>query len=165
MLRRGQLGEPEIQQFHHARRRQHYIRGLQIAVHHARAMRRLEAPRNLDRTFERLAQRHPFPRDRLIQWTPLHQFHHQGRRIAALFPPVYRSDVRVIERRQDFPLALEPRSQLAVPHQGVGKHLNRHHPPQLGIARAIDLAHPTLAQEGDDFVGPDPVSWRVRHAC
>src|SRR5262249_31665132 len=42
--------------------------------------------------------------------------------------------------------------------QPLGQHLQGHLPPQLGVARAVDLPHPAAGEVGEDFVLADPAS-------
>ena len=55
-------------------------------------------------------------------------------------------------------LALEPRQVIGVIRQRRGQHLDRHLAIQLGVARAVHLAHPALAEQGDDLVHAELVA-------
>ena len=63
----------------------------------------------------------------------------------------------MIERGEQLRFALEPRETIRVADEGVGQHLDRDVAAQLGVARAIDLAHAAGAERRDDFIGPESV--------
>ena len=46
-------------------------------------------------------------------------------------------------------------SALAVAGELLGQHLDRHLAPEPRVARAIDLTHPSRAEERQDLVGPE----------
>ena len=58
----------------------------------------------------------------------------------------------MIERGEDFGLALKPREAFAVSRYRFGQHLDRDVALELRIARAIHLTHAAHAERGDDFV-------------
>jgi len=60
--------------------------------------------------------------------------------------------VRMVERREDVGLALEPGEALGVAGEGIGEQLEGDVAPELGIPRAIHLTHPTRAEQADDLV-------------
>ena len=66
--------------------------------------------------------------------------------------PEHVRDVGVIERRQHFCLALETREPIGVGRDIGGQDLDGDVPLQLRVAGAIDLAHSTHAELGDDFI-------------
>ena len=66
-----------------------------------------------------------------------------------------RADVRMIERRDGARLAVEAVAQLRVGGERRGEDLDRDGAIEPRIAGAIHLAHPTLADECDDFVGAE----------
>ena len=49
-------------------------------------------------------------------------------------------------------LALESGDTLRIAAHLGGENLDRHFPVELGVVRAVDLAHATLAELGDDFI-------------
>ena len=61
-------------------------------------------------------------------------------------------DVRMVQRRQRLGFALEARQPLGVVGEGLGQDLDRDVATQLGVGRAIDLAHAAGAEGGDNFI-------------
>jgi hypothetical protein len=78
---------------------------------------------------------------------------HQRRGAVAVLEPVDLRDVRVIQRREHFRFALEPRQPFGITGDGRRQHLQRDLPLQVGVGRAIHLAHAAFAQQRDDVVG------------
>ena len=75
---------------------------------------------------------------------------------AVLMPDVVqRADVRMIERRDRARLALEALAQLRIRRERRRQDLDRHRAIEPRIARPIDLAHATRADERDDFIGAE----------
>jgi len=60
--------------------------------------------------------------------------------------------VRMIERREDSRFALESSHAFRIEGKRFGQDFDRDDAAQLGIARAIDLAHPARAEGADDFI-------------
>ena len=61
-------------------------------------------------------------------------------------------NIRMIKRTCRGCFLLEPAESLFIDGVGGGKNLHRNIPAQLGIARAIHLTHPALANLRADFV-------------
>ena len=53
------------------------------------------------------------------------------------------------------PETLASRSNPGLIPEGLGQHLERDAPVELGISRLIDLAHPAFTDEGTDLVRSD----------
>ena len=82
----------------------------------------------------------------------LHQLHHQRARLATVFESVNVGDVRVIQRRQSFRLALKSCETIGIGGKCLRKNLQRDVAAKLRIAGAIHLAHPTGAERTGDLV-------------
>ena len=70
-----------------------------------------------------------------------------------LVEAVHGGDVRVIQRGQELGLALEAREAVLVGGQRRRQRLDRDFAAELGIARAIDLAHAARADQAGDLIG------------
>jgi hypothetical protein len=68
------------------------------------------------------------------------ELHHDGGRARRFLYAVHRRDVRMIQRREQFRFALEPRDSIGIRRKHLGQYLDRNLAPQLRVARAIDLA-------------------------
>ena len=72
--------------------------------------------------------------------------------LTAVLEPVDRPDVRMVERGQHLRFALETGEAIRIAREGVRQDLQRDLAIQLGIARAIDLAHAAGPEGGEDLV-------------
>ena len=83
-------------------------------------MRSFEGVGDLLRDRQRLIDRNRPLRDPICQRRPLDEFHHQRDCAGAPFQAVDVGDVRMIQRREDFRFALEPRHTFSVGGNEVG---------------------------------------------
>ena len=81
----------------------------------------------------------------------------------ALFETVNRSNVGMVQRGEQLRFTLKPGDSIAIVHESVGQNLERHFTAEFRVARAIDLTHPSGADEGDDFVDAKARTCRDRH--
>jgi hypothetical protein len=93
----------------------------------------------------------------------LQQFHHGVDDAGVVAVVEDRQDVRVRERSDCFRFALESQERRRAVDQARRQHFDRDVAIELGIARAIDLAHPAGADRRDDVVGAEAGSDRQRH--
>jgi hypothetical protein len=130
-------------------------------VDDAERVGRLERLGDLARDRQRLVERHWSAGDAHAQVAAFDQLHDDragggaGTRRRVL-EPIDLRDVGVIERRQRPRLAFEAHQPIAVAGERGRKDLQRHVTPELGVAGAIDLAHPAGAECRDHFVGAEP---------
>jgi hypothetical protein len=115
-------------------------------------VRGLERLGDLPRYRERLVQRNDARRDSLGECRPLHQLHDERISGIRVLDAVDVRDVGVVQRGEHLRLALEAGESLWIGRDGVGQHLQRDVASQLRIFSAVDLAHSTFAQLGDDLV-------------
>src|SRR6516165_2131361 len=73
------------------------------------------------------------------------------------------SNVRMIQRGKEFRFAFEAQPPRTIRRKNFGKDLDRHLALQLGVSRAINLAHSTNAQRRSDFVGTNHRAWSEGH--
>ena len=69
---------------------------------------------------------------------------------AVIFEAVNAADVRMIERREDLRLALEAGEPIRITRKGRWQYLNRDVAIELGVVRAIHLAHAADAEQAID---------------
>jgi hypothetical protein len=128
------------------------IRWLQIAVNDALLVRGIEGPCDLLGDIERIGERNPPATRRsgneLLDCRAVNEFHDQRLRIAIVLEAVQRRDIRMIQRGQQARLALESLNRLGVGSAGLRQNLERDLTFEFRIARAIDLAHATHADQG-----------------
>src|SRR5262245_65027243 len=74
-----------------------------------------------------------------------------------------RADVRMVQRRDRAGLAVEAFAQPGVGRKRRGKHLDGHGAIEPRIARAVDLAHASCADERDDFIGAEAYAGGEAH--
>jgi hypothetical protein len=72
-----------------------------------------------------------------------------------LLETIDRTDVRMVQRRQQpgFPLAAS--ESLRVSMERPGQHLDRNVTPALAVARPVHLAHATDGQHAEDAMGTE----------
>src|SRR4030095_11559038 len=70
-----------------------------------------------------------------------YQLHDERRDLRELFEAVHLRDVGMVERREQTRFALEPRAALRTAGECARQDLDRDVAPELGVPRAIDLAH------------------------
>src|SRR5207247_306041 len=73
-----------------------------------------------------------------------------------LFETVDAGDMRMIQRRQQLRLALEPRDAFGILSEQRGETLDGDTATEAGVACPIDFAHAACADSGLNFVGTDP---------
>src|SRR5450631_273131 len=158
------LRQTEIQQLG-ARRRQHDVSRLQIAMHNARPVRFLQRIADLHPALQRLLQgQWPLPQPG-VQTLPLHILHHQIRGSVLAAHVVQYANVRMIQRRNDPGFALEPLLRLGIVRKMGGKNLDRYRPVQASVARAINLAHAARPERRFNFIGTESGARGKSHLC
>ena len=95
-------------------------------------------------------------RDALGERLAVDQLEDERANPIALVHAVDRADVRVIERREQQGLAIEPRAPLRAGRPHIGEDLDRHVAPKRRVVRLIDLAHPAGAEQRLNRVRSDP---------
>ena len=136
-----QLGQPEVQELR-PRLRQHDVARLQVPVHDALPMGRVQRLGDLDGALERLLQRQRPLLQPLGEGLALQVLHHQVVDTVFLAHVVERADVGVGQTGNGLGLPLE-----ALPENGVGgklggEDLQGDGAVQAGVLRPVDFAHP-----------------------
>ena len=116
-------------------------------------VRGLERLGDLSRDRESLRQRDRSLGDAIRQRRPVDQLHDQCMGRARVLKTVEVRDVRMVQRGEDLRFAAEAHEPIGIRREGVGQNLQRDDAIELGVAGAVDLAHPARANGGDDFVG------------
>ena len=94
---------------------------------------------------------------------PFDELHDERHDAVALFQAVDVRNVRVVQRREDFCLAVKASEAFGVRCERVGQDLDGDLPLQLGVRRSIHLAHSAHADLGGDFVRAEASAWGERH--
>ena len=145
--RRPAPGQTEVQHLHPGLRHQD-VRGLEVAVDDAVAVRVLERIRDLAGEEQRSARR-----NRASQGPAFHELHHEVVR-----PHVeQRADVGVVERRHGQRLVAEALLEALL------RHLHRDRPLEPRVAGLVDVAHPARAHRAQDLVGTEPGAGSQKH--
>ena len=118
----------------------------------SRAVRFVERVGDLDRVVKGLVQRQRAPRQAIGEGFTLEQLHHDEVGTAVVPDVVERTDVRMVQRGDGARFSLKALTQLRVRCHLGGEHLDRNHPVEPRVARAIHLAHPARAEGGNDLV-------------
>jgi hypothetical protein len=70
----------------------------------------------------------------------------------------------MVQRCEDFCLALEASEMVRIARDRRRQHFESHLTFQVGIGRAIHLAHPACSEWGDDFVRTEANAWGEHQA-
>ena len=184
---RAALRQPEVEHLDDAVVRDRDVRQLEIAMDDTLFVRRFESVGDLPRDRQRLADRQPVlesptlgdPRARLRrsntgrsfsrswldgsaevlgQRLAVDELEHQRVNAVAVLEPVDRTDVRMIEGREQPRFTLEARTAIGVGDEGLRQDLDRHVAPELRIARAVHLAHAAGSDQRSDLVRSEPLA-------
>ena len=98
------------------------------------------------------------------QCRTFNELEYQRVRAPAVFKPVDRRNVLVIQRGQDLRLALEAGEPVRVEGERFGKNFERDVAVELRVARAVHLAHTADAKRIAHLVRSEPSSWLQRHS-
>ena len=159
------LGQPEVEHLHGAVRPHLDVRGLQIAVDDALLVRGFERLGDLLARSAAPHQPESVPRAiRSASVGPSTSSITSARPPAGSLDPVDRRDIRMVQRREDCGLALEPGEPLGVLCELFGQHLDRDVASQARVGGAIDLAHAAHAEWGDDLVRAEASAGGQRHS-
>ena len=140
------MGDPEVGDLHLAGRADQQVPGLDVPVHQARRVRRLQARGGLGEHVHGVGGSQRPGRQHTRQGRPVHQLHHQVRRSrrAVLAVVVDLRDARMGHRPGVPGLGPEPGQHLRVLGVLRPQQLDRHRPAQHEIRRPPDLAHPAV---------------------
>ena len=95
---------------------------------------------------DRFIDRNRMARDPLHERFALDQLHHQVVDMIGYLEPVQGGDAGVVQRSEEPSFALETRNSFWVPRERFGKDFDGDFSAELGVARAINVAHPAGAQ-------------------
>ena len=158
-IRRGRIashcfGQPEVEDFYVAARRDFHVRRLQIAVHDAPLMSRFERVGDLAGDLERLANPKWPLRNPIGECQALDHLHDEGGYSGRVFEAVNMSDVWMVERREDSRFALKSGEPFRIAGELIRQYLDRHVAIELRIMGSIDFAHAAAPERGEDVVRP-----------
>jgi hypothetical protein len=90
------------------------------------------------------------PCDAIRERRAFHEFQDERVRAAGVLEAVDRRDVGMVEGGEHLRFSAEPCDAITIKREGLRQDLQREIAIELGVARAIDLAHP-FAEQGHDF--------------
>ena len=96
---------------------------------------------------------------------PSTSLHHDRANPIRLFEAVDLRDVRMIQRGEDLRFAAEAGQAFGVVGDTGEEHLDGDVALELGVARAVHLAHSTAPDEGQDFVRAESSAGSQGHSC
>ena len=153
------LGEPEVEHFDLAVRRQHDVRRLQIAVYDTLLVRGLQCLGDLQRERECLGNRQRAGFEFLLERFALDQLHSEIQRALVFIEAVDRRDIGVIQRCEQLGLAFESREAVLVACERARQRLDRDFTAELRVRRTIHFAHAAGAERSRDLVRPEARAW------
>jgi hypothetical protein len=152
---RDRLREPEVEQLHFRLEpveRQTDVGRLEVAVDHARVVRRLEPLGDLASDRERLRDRERAAPQPVLERLAGHELEREEVEPIRVIDAVDLRDAGVVERRERPRLALESREPLRILGEALRQDLDRDVTPETRVARAIHLAHRTRAEQLQELV-------------
>ena len=162
-IARDHLGQAKVEDLDAAVGSDPHVRRLEIAVDNPARVCAAHAVGDLVRHARGLGEAQRSPGDQVGQRRTVHQLHHDRRRSGELLEPMDGRDVRVVDRRQQRGLALEPGTTVGALARRFGQHLDRDVAAQPRIAGAVDLSHAAGAEQADDLVRADSGARCNRH--
>ena len=157
-----ELGETEIEKLG-SRGRQHDVAGLQVAVHHALAMRFVQRLGELDADAERLFERERAFFQSLGKRLALEQLHDDEVDTVLATDVVERADVRMVQARDRARLLLEALLELGVIGKMRRQHLDGDGAIEPCVPGFVDLAHTAGADGREDLERTELCSGFERH--
>ncbi len=145
------LGQPEVQQLHVARRRDHDVLGLEVAMNDPLRVRGREPAGDLLAHRERGGRVERPALQALTQVLAFDQLHGDVDAPVVLVDLMNHGDVRVRDCRRR-PRLAEEALALLLAARGVDQHLERHCAAELLVLGSVDDAHATFAQATHDVV-------------
>src|SRR6266403_1454472 len=149
--RHGRLGQAEVEKFR-ARRSQHDVAGLQIAVDHAVAVRFVQRIGNLAAEFKNLLERDRTLLQALRQRLAFETFHDEVVCSVLMANVVQHADVRVIQAGNGFGFALETLLANGIIRELRRQDLDGDRAVEPRVPRAENFAHSARAQRRHDFI-------------
>jgi len=148
------LGQTEVEELHPAVKTDTDVPGLEVAVQHALLVRRLQGQRDLLGDRERLAKWHGPSAKTIREALAFHELYDEdGQAVVGFLETVEGGDAGVVEGGEDAGLLPQAGEALGLEGELVGKRLEGDLAVQLRIAGAVDLAHASGSEPGDDLVG------------
>jgi hypothetical protein len=136
------LGNAEVHEAGVAARVEHDVGGLEVAVHDARLVHRLQALRHLHREVVGQVGVEGAPlAQQALEVRALHELHRDEEEATVLAVVVYGADVAVAHAPGQLDLRAEPLRHLGVLGEVGPQDLDGHHLVQHAVARAVDHAH------------------------
>jgi hypothetical protein len=120
---------------------------------------RFEGLGDLPADRSRIVERKRSRRQPIGERRTLDELHHQRMNAGRVLEAVNLGDVRVIQGREQVGLATEPREPLRVGGHTGWEDFERDIARQLGVARAVDLAHPSGSDGRDHLVRAYAGAW------
>ena len=120
---------------------------------------------DLTRDRQGVFQRNRATSDPIGQGVALDQLEDQRVGLAAVLESINRRDVWMVERRQHLRLPAEAGEALRLQRECRSNHFQRDVAIELGIARAIHLAHAAGAERGENLIRAEARAGSEGHSC
>ncbi len=157
-IRSDQLRQPVVEDLDPAVGRDEEVVGLDVAMHDAALVARRESAGDLSRKAERFANGQRPAADPLTERLSLEKLGDDVRGGTVDAHIVDGEDVRMVEAASRSCFLFEPASPFRIGLERRRKNLDGDVTLQLGVARAIDLAHPAGAERPDDLEAAEPIA-------
>ncbi len=137
----NKLGQPEVDDLSLPARRDQDVRRLNVAMHDAFAVRRVQGVGDLNGEIEQFLQFRTMPRREPVQRLALNELHGDERFAIRIADFIDRADVGVVQRRRGACLEFERLERLLVPGQAPGEELQGNAPAEIKILSGPHCPH------------------------
>ena len=159
-----QLGQPEVEDLHHAARGDEQIGGLDVPMHDAGAVRLSQPLADLRGDVDGLVQRQRPPLDPLLQCLALVVRHHEVElAVGGLVDLGNGADVGMVQRRGRLGFLEEPLLGRLVAGQARREELDGDLALQARVLSRINDPHAAVAELGSDRIRAERGTWGQRH--
>jgi hypothetical protein len=111
----------------------------------------------------RLLERHRTSRDAVGKRGPFDELHHQRTRTVGFLEAVDCGDVRMVQRGEQSSFSLQSRDALGIVGERFGENFDGNFAAEASVETAIDLTHPSGAEQSQDLVDAQSSARVDRH--
>ena len=149
-------GQPEVEDLHPwiaaGAAVQDDVGGFQVTMNDVLLVRGVEGVGDLPGDGESLRDRHRAAVEAFGECGPFDEFEHEHGPALEILHPVDRTDVRVVQGREQACFAREARTALGIGDEDGRQHLDRNLATELAIASAIHFSHPASAKRAKNAI-------------
>ena len=150
----GEAHQAEVEDLHHALAGEEHVRGLHVAVDQAPFVGVGQPLRRLGHDLRPVEGVEPSLLHEGREGLSLHELHRVEADASLVVEVVDADEVGVVQPGETADLALEAEGEVAVVHEVLADHLDRHAPIESLVPGQVDLAHAAASQAAENGVSP-----------